>query len=1507
MVLENYCGYNAWNLNKLWNSETLLFPPCLSDTGLLWIAAGFIWISCPFAIHSVASSSGKKLPWTLLIFTKIIVGLILIVSSAFEFISSLIELRSDEITYPTDYYTPFIKLLTYILAFFLILLYRRKGAHTSGLLFIFWLLMTIYSSINFSTLIASLKYPSVQSWSFDKSDIINKSLQTSATICQLILYCFADTRRQVFTEDVQNECPYASSSFISRLLFFWYDSMALKGFRKTLTQGDMWNLISDNQTQTIEKHFDPHLQSATEYIQYSNYDKPTTSSSQRRSTLKVSILGVLIKAFWPVLLFGAICKLISSLLVFASPQLMDALLTFIVSDEPAWKGYTIAIGMFTAALFQSILDSQYEFWTQTTSMRMRSALLATIYRKSLRLSSLGRRDFTTGEIVNLMAVDTQRIVDYVNIVNFVWSSPVQLVITVYLLWRQLGVSSIAGLAIMLILVPFNGLVTTKFKNCQLRLMKEKDARSKLVSEVLNGMKVLKLYAWEGAFGDIIASIRKNEIDALKMQAIWSAGITFAFACAPFLITVISFATYVLIDKSHVLDANKAFVSISLINILSGPLAFLPIVVTYGANFFISIRRINKYLQGDELDEDAILHEVDPTTPVTIRNASFSWSPDEEETLKDIDMEVSKQKLVAIVGTVGSGKSSLLSALLGDLYKKQGYVNVYGKIAYVPQSAWIQNATVRNNIIFGSPFVKDKYDKVIEACALAPDLQILTGGDQTEIGERGINVSGGQKQRISIARAVYSNSDIYLLDDPLSAVDAHVAKHLFDKVIGPKGLLKNKTRLLVTHRITFLPQVDQIIVMKDGKFRESGTYAELMAKKGEFADFIVQYLAEQGDELDPEAASLIKTLAPEIDAKLSQARSEASSGSLTSSLRQRKGTSMVRRRTSTITSGLTQAGDEVNEKENKFKLIESETAETGSVKLKVYLDYFVAIGVTACIMLIILFGASSAFNLGTNLWLTAWSDDSLNPANNNNTALRNKRLGVYTALGLSETIFTLANTIVMNICIVNGAKWIHEKMLTRLIRAPMSFFDTTPLGRILNRFTKDIDTADTTISFNLRLLVSQLFRTIVSIIVICLETTYLIVVIIVLGVVYILVQKFYISSSRQLRRIESVTRSPIYSHFSETVTGSTSIRAYGASERFTNEMYTRIDINHSSFYPNVGANRWLAIRLELLGNLIVTITALFAVITKGGSSPGTTGLSISYALQITSILNMLVRAVSDVETNIVSIERCLEYTRVPTEAPWVIPSHRPKDNWPKKGQISFKSYSTRYRPGLDLVLKDIVCTIQPNEKVGIVGRTGAGKSSLTLALFRLIEPASGTITIDEEDITQLGLHDLRSRLTVIPQDPVLFSGSFRRNFDPFDMYTDREIWRALEQAHLKSFVDTLDSGLEHEIAEGGENLSVGQRQLVCLTRALLRKTKVLILDEATAAVDVETDELIQETIRKEFKNCTIVTIAHRLNTIMDYDKIIVMDKGQIIEYDSPKNLLADTKTVFYSMAKDAKLV
>ncbi|CAG5119556.1 unnamed protein product, partial [Candidula unifasciata] len=605
--------------------------------------------------------------------------------------------------------------------------------------------------------------------------------------------------------------------------------------------------------------------------------------------------------------------------------------------------------------------------------------------------------------------------------------------------------------------------------------------------------------------------------------------------------------------------------------------------------------------------------------------------------------------------------------------------------------------------------------------------------------------------------------------------------------------------------------------------------------------------------------------------------------------------------------------DVKEKDEKLplkdesKLVQAETMETGKVKLNVYMAYIRAVGIMLSIAIIIFFVFYNASSIYSNVWLSQWSNDARNPNISSNVDHRNMRLGVYAALGILQGMCVFINSLMRLLGAVTASRVLHVGVLANVIQSPMSFFDTTPIGRIVNRFSKDLDTLDTMIPMIVGMFLNCLFQTISTILVISFSTPMFLAVIAPLLIFYYFVQRFYVATSRQLKRLESVSRSPIYSHFGETITGAVTIRASGQEARFIHDSQAKVDLNQICYYPSIVSNRWLAIRLEIVGNLIIFFASLFAVIGRREISPGIVGLSISYAMNVTQTLNWMVRMTCDLETNIVSVERIKEYSETPREAEWVIEDKRPSPEWPEKGVIEFRDYKVRYREGLDLVLRGISCIIQSSEKVGIVGRTGAGKSSLTMAVFRIIEPAGGSIIIDGIDITTIGLHDLRSRLTIIPQDPVLFSGSLRMNMDPFGKHTDAEIWSALEHAHLKSFVSGLSDGLQHYCSEGGENLSVGQRQLVCLARALLRKTQILVLDEATAAVDLETDDLIQTTIRTEFEKCTVLTIAHRLNTIMDYARIMVLDNGKIKEFDSPQNLLQNPSSVFYGMARDAGLV
>ncbi|XP_043211792.1 ATP-binding cassette sub-family C member 3-like isoform X6 [Amphibalanus amphitrite] len=996
------------------------------------------------------------------------------------------------------------------------------------------------------------------------------------------------------------------------------------------------------------------------------------------------------------------------------------------------------------------------------------------------------------------------------------------------------------------------------------------------------------------------------------------------------VTLITFAVYVLTGDDvdpHYLTPDKAFVSLSLFNLLRMPLSFLPMLIVFTVQANVSLTRMNKYLNSDDLDDQAVSHDTTESDPVVVENGTFTWDPESTPYLQDINMRVKEGSLVAVVGTVGSGKSSLLSALLGEMEKVGGRVNTKGNVAYVAQEAWIQNATLKDNILFGRTLDEDLYNRCVDACALRSDFEMLPGGDKTEIGEKGINLSGGQKQRVALARAVYSNSDIYFLDDPLSAVDSHVGKHIFENVIGPEGMLSKKTRILVTHGITYLPYTDTITVLKEGRVSETGPYKQLMDNKGAFSEFLLQYLTEAGEDEDVEELDEIKhqleeTMGrQELQRQMSRVKRESECPSEDGSIPELKRSASVisgerngslRRRKSSQTKDEAvqqtlqpQPVAPATEQKAGAKLIEVEKSETGKVQLAVYGYYMKSVGVFLTMLTFMLYVAAQACSVGSNIWLSNWTEDV---EHFNDTHTRNVYLGVYGALGFGQALFVLFPSIVMAYGMMRASQLLHSHILSRLFHNPLSFFDTTPLGRIVNRFSKDVDMMDNTLPFNIRSWINCLFSVLGTFFAIIYATPIFLAVVIPLLGVYYFMQLVYVSTSRQLKRLESVSRSPIYSHFSETITGSMTIRAYGKVQDFMLQSEAKVDDNQACYYPSMIANRWLSFRLDMIGTCITFFASLFAVLARDSIDVGLVGMSVSYAMQVTQTLNWLVRMTSDVETNIVAVERIKEYSETPQEAVWVDESRpRPPPEWPQSGRVQFNNYQTRYRPGLELVLKGIDADIAGGEKIGIVGRTGAGKSSLTLALFRIIEAAAGDITLDGIRISDIGLHDLRSKITIIPQDPVLFSGTLRQNLDPFDQYSDDQVWAALEHSHLKTFVKGLAAGLQHEISEGGGNLSVGQRQLICLGRALLRKTKILVLDEATAAVDLETDDLIQATIRSEFADCTVLTIAHRLNTIMDSTRVMVLDAGRIKEMAPPSQLLADKSSAFYSMAKDAGLV
>ncbi|XP_052061601.1 multidrug resistance-associated protein 1-like [Mytilus californianus] len=1552
---EEFCGGSLWDETRLLNGNYPEFTDCFQQTLLVWVPCGFLWLSAPFYLYHLLNADGVSRPHSFLSVAKTFVSGVLFFLSIVELLRDANNKDDEEAskrTHNSLFVAHSLKAATFLLTILLIYLERIRGFITSGVLFIFWLLMLVASIIPFYTLIEQDVY---------HKDFFRFSIfyvYFFLIVVQFVLHCFAEkiTRRGYYELNTK-QCLEVEASFLSRLTFWWMTGLIIIGYKKPLEEADISELHPRDKSDVVIPTFDEAWKK--EYAKHEKireksvkYSRPAQSINQEhRSSEKTPLLSrqpsvtfktgkpvkkenkgslfkVLCKIYGPSMLRAWFCKFMYDLMQFTSPILLSALIGYTTNKksgknvQPEWHGYTLAGAFFIVSFLQSTFFHQNFHIGMSTGMRARSAMIAAVYKKSLTMNNEARKTSTVGEIVNIMGVDCQRLQDMSGYLWMLWSAPFQITLATLLLWQQLGPSVLAGLAVMILLIPLNAAISVKQRNMQTALMRYKDARLKLMNEVLSGIKVLKLYAWEQSFQQKIIDIRNKELGILKSYGYLQAFSTFSFTCAPFLVTLASFATYVLISDENYLDAQKAFVSLSLFNILRFPINLLPMMISYVIQLNVSITRLSKFLKNGDLDPDNVQHRPLEGVAIKVEGGTFSWDKELQPALKDIDLEVKEGKLVAVVGTVGAGKSSLISAFLGEMEKLNGNVNVKGSIAYVPQQAWIQNATVRDNILFGKEMDECKYNNVVESCALKSDFEILTGGDLTEIGEKGINLSGGQKQRVSLARAVYNNADVYMLDDPLSAVDSHVGKHIFKNVIGREGLLQNKTRVLVTHGIHWLPMVDTVVVMSDGVISEMGSYEELMSHEGPFAQFLKAYLIQKAetedDEEEEEEDPEIQQMKSKILERLESVTSDTGTATSGDESKVRKRSSKGHSKKSALSRGISTFDaleckplpTPKKDKKDVEKLIEDEKREKGKVAWKVFMMYLRAIGLVAAFWIFVLYLLYQGASIASNIWLSQWTDDKqLQDRSKANTTEYKDRnmmfLGVYGGLGIVQGIMVLIYSLVAILRQVRASAQLHYDMLNNIMKAPMAFFDTTPVGRIVNRFSSDVATIDSMLPMNFRMFLGTVIGTLSTLVVISYSTPIFLTVVLPLAIVYYLMQKFYIPTSRQLQRLESTTKSPIFNHFSETINGASTLRAYKEQPRFIQESLDRVDKNISFYFTRIASNRWLGWRLEFIGNLIVFSAALFAVVSD--ISGGLVGLSVSYALQITSALNMLVRNSSDLETNVVSVERLKEYAEVETEAEWIRPFRRPPHDWPQSGACNFMDYKTRYREGLDLVIRGITCQIQGGEKVGIVGRTGAGKSSLMMALFRLIEASDGSIVIDGQRISDMGLHDLRSKLTILPQDPVLFSGTLRMNLDPFDQYADSQIWTSLEHAHLKKFVSELPERLSHECGEGGGNLSVGQRQLICLARTLLRKTKILVLDEATAAVDMETDELIQKTIREEFKDCTILTIAHRLNTILDYDKVMVLDQGLIKEYDSPDSLLKDKTTVFYGMAKAANIV
>ncbi|EGG17998.1 ABC transporter C family protein [Cavenderia fasciculata] len=1414
-------------------------------------------------------------------------------------------------------------LFQWVYACLLVLLESKKGVSRSWKLRLFWVIAFITATIKLRTLTLGIFHQTetivsiLEYLSFIGGYILILILSITA-----VLFFDNDMSYEKMKDRVQGE---VDANLFSRITFWWINDVLRKGYKNPLDMSDVPSLTELDWAKNLSEKFE------------AAWDHQLTLP-------KPSLVRALSKAFGPHFYVSAIFKAIQDALLFVGPILLGNIITFVTTrNVSTYDGMLYVLFYFLAPIVQSLTLHQYFHRCFRVGMWLRSAVVTSVYRKALRTSL--REGTTVGEIVNLMSVDAQKFMDLCPYLHMIWSAPAQIAVALILLYRQLGPPVFAGLAVMLIMIPINLYISNLAKKRTTVSMRLKDRRTKAVNEVLNGIKVIKLYSWEQSFMDHVKSIRDEELSVMKIIKYIQGISLLLWSMSPIFVSVFTFTVYVLMGGK--LTAAIAFPCLSLFNVMQFPINMLPNVVSSLIEASVSVNRLQNFLLRSELNPNVVSHTItEPNVAIKIEGATMEWESG-KETLKNINLTVNQGELIAIVGQVGSGKSSLVSSLVGDLSNPAGSIAVKGSISLVTQQAWIQNATLKDNVLFASLLNEDRYQKVIDACALIPDIAILPGGDQTEIGEKGINLSGGQKQRVSIARAVYNDSDIYLFDDPLSAVDAHVGRSIFQNVIGHSGLLVGKTRVLVTHGVHYLPFVDRVVMMKEGRIVEEGAYDDLLNADGPFSSLMKHHNEssspdslkdeeevtnklresldksanrseklssstsnsqailsppqknvqdEQLEEEDEEESLIPKQQQEEEedleDVHLEKNHNEEEDGIEMSPTQRLVNNAVVTPTPSSTTPTTAALADDKLKSDNK--IIQVESRQEGKVSFKVYLSYFKALGGLLSGSIMGFYVATQALSIMANWWLSVWSDQS-------NADNARYYLSIYVAFSMGAVALTFFKSFGMVFGSIRGSKLFHEKMFMAVIRSPMSFFDTTPIGRILNRFSKDQFTIDEVISRTFGMFLNTFCQVFGSIIVIGIVSPFIILAMIPIAALFFYIQKYYLNSSRELTRLEGISRSPIYAHFSETLAGVTTIRAFQEGSRFIKQNEKLLDDNQKCYYINISANRWLALRLEFLGACIVTSTVMYTVLASHHIAPGTAGLVITYALAITSNMNWMVRMSCDLENSVVSVERIQEYCQLPSEAA-LKNDYRLGRSWPDHGTIVFKDLWLAYREGLEPVLRGINCTIEARHKIGIVGRTGAGKSSLTQALFRLVEPLKGTIEIDGVDITELGLHDLRSRVAIVPQDPVIFAGTIRSNLDPFTNFNDQQLWEALERTHLKKAIQDLDGGLDTKVQENGENFSVGQRQLLCMGRALLKKAKIIVMDEATAAIDIETDALIQQTIRSEFAECTVLTIAHRINTIIDSDKVMVLDKGELVEYDSPQVLTNNHESIFYSLVE-----
>ncbi|XP_039524027.1 ATP-binding cassette sub-family C member 9 isoform X6 [Pimephales promelas] len=1225
---------------------------------------------------------------------------------------------------------------------------------------------------------------------------------------------------------------------------------------------------------------------------------------------------------------------------------------FMSSTELLQNTSVLAVLLFLALVLQrTFLQASY-YVTIETGINLRGALLAMIYNKILRLSTsnMSMGEMTLGQINNLVAIETNQLMWFLFLCPNLWAMPVQIIMGVILLYYLLGDSALIGAGVILLLAPVQYLIATKLADTQKSTLDYSTDRLKKTTEILKGIKLLKLYAWENIFCDRVEETRGKELTSLKTFALYTSMSIFLNAAIPIAAVLATFVTHAYIEEVR-LSPAKAFASLALFHILVTPLFLLSTVVRFAVKALVSVQKLSEFLQSDEIGDDSwrngdmsmplevgkkykyqgdtkainrkgryrmdnyeqpMRRQLRPTetedVAVQVNDGFFTWGSN-LATLSDINIRIPTGQLTMIVGQVGCGKSSLLLAMLGEMQTISGKVfwskmpdceilfdeniskNRYS-VAYATQKSWLLNATVEENITFGSPFNKQRYKAVIDACSLQPDIDLLPFGDQTEIGERGINLSGGQRQRICVARALYQNTNIVFLDDPFSALDIHLSDHLMQE-----GILKflqddKRTLVLVTHKLQYLIHADWIIAMKDGSVLREGTLKDIQTHDVELYEHWKTLMNRHDQELEKDT---------ELESQTTLERKTL-------------------RRAFYSREAKNQIDDEDEEEEveeDEDDNMSTTTSRRSKIPWKLCCRYLSSGGFLMVFLMVSSKLAKHSVMVAIDYWLAAWTssnplnqipaDSFLNGTNYTKNydatqiAEHRSYVPVFIILCGAAIALCLITSLTVEFLGVAAATNLHHDLLNKIIHAPIRFFDVTPLGQILNRFSADTNIIDQHIPPTLESLTRSTLLCLSAIGVIAFVTPAFLIALVPLAVAFYFIQKYFRVASKDLQDLDDSTQLPLLCHFSETAEGLTTIRAFRHEARFKQRMLELTDTNNTAYLFLSAANRWLEVRTDYLGAVIVLTAAVAAIWTS--SQSGLVGLGLTYALTVTNYLNWVVRNLADLEVQMAAVKKVNSFLSTESEnyEGSMDVSQVPED-WPQHGEIKIHDLCVRYDCLLKPVLKHVNAHINPGQKVGICGRTGSGKSSLSLAFFNMVDVFEGKIVIDGIDICKLPLQTLRSRMSIILQDPVLFSGSIRLNLDPECTCTDDRLWEALEIAQLKNMVKALPGGLDAVVTEGGENFSVGQRQLFCLARAFVRKSSILIMDEATASIDMATENILQKVVMTAFADRTVVTIAHRVHTILTADLVIVMKRGSIMEYGKPEILMEQEDSLFASFVK-----